>query len=204
MAIYDRFYVVKLMDMERMSIKPGYTRVTDIFKQWDSYGMVSPKVLEEKARIGSLVHQRIELEDTPGAFFCEEDKALTRGYYDSYCLWKGVFSSDDFLKIESEERYYCDTLKITGQVDAIYQMRGGVQLIIDFKTSAMPMKTWELQAGFYLYLVKKKYPLVGDTVQFIRLSKDGKYPQVIDYHITKDVLNTCMAALRCYRWLNDA
>ena len=57
-----------------MEIKEGYTRVSEILGKRSDFSMIDPQVLANKCRIGTNVHERINLE-IQGIFMDSEDDA---------------------------------------------------------------------------------------------------------------------------------
>ena len=89
-----------------------------------------------------------------------------------------------------EERFYCDELKITGKVDLIIDSPMGA-IIIDYKTSYKPSKTWPIQGSAYAYLARKAgYSIAG--IQFVHLNKHGMKPDLYDYPDKFDVFRKCL------------
>lgn len=181
-------------------LKPGYTRVSTILAQWDTYGHIKPDVLERKASVGTNVHEHIDrhIKSVFPVDMTEEEE----GYFKSFLEWYNAVKPE---VVTTEHRVYDDLLKITGAVDLIVKMPGDDAVtIVDWKTSASIQRTWGLQAGFYSYLVdiEAMYGEQSGRVLFIQLDKNGKMPKVVEYHITDDLIDTCMGALKCYRYLN--
>jgi len=179
-------------------IKEGYTRVSSILGQWNHLAHIDKDVLANKCRIGTNVHAKIGAE-IDGIFLDLE--ADEEGYFESWNKWQKE-ERLDYSQMMTEERFYCDELKITGCVDAIRieEERG---TLLDYKTSATPNKRmWALQAAFYHYLVKKSGKKIEDEVWFIHLKKDGKVAKVYNFEITPKLWEVCASALHSYRYFN--
>lgn len=181
-----------------MTVKDGYTRISSILAQWDKFGHIDPQVLAKKCAIGTEIHSCIENYTQHGI----ESVAKDYGYFDSYRIWA---KDSEIINVSAEQRLYCDRLKITGCLDAIIKFPGkGELVIVDYKTSAQESpKTWPIQACFYHYLAIQNGIPVGDRVIFLKLDKEGKLPKVFEYHYSTQLMNVCMSALNCYRWLNS-
>lgn len=179
-------------------IKQGYTRVSSILGQWDKFGHIDKDVLARKAAIGTRIHETIK--DHIDGIFSPLDDNIS-GYLDSYLLWEKNVKPEI---IQSEKRYYCDKMMITGQVDCIARLPGeSLPILIDFKTSVQESPTiWPLQAGFYHHLSKVNGLELSDRVLFLRLSKKGELPVIHEYIVTKSLWNVCLASWICYRHLN--
>lgn len=181
-------------------IKPGYTRVSRILGQWDRFGHIDPAVLKAKAELGTEVHKAIQGYHEGNLPSCIEGKA--GGYFDSFVEWD---TRSGFEVVHSELRLYCDTLKITGAIDALVRLPGSDTLtLIDYKTSAMESpKIWPLQGCFYHYLATVNGHQLNPRILFLKLDKDGNGAKLIEYHYDKKLMNVCLSALNTYRWLND-
>ena len=180
------------------NIKEGYTRVSTILGQWNSFAHINPDVLANKCRIGTNVHAKIAAE-CEGIFIdLEPDE---EGYFESWERWweKEELSSK---LLKTEQRFYCDDLMITGCVDALVAVDSHL-IIVDYKTSASAnKKMWALQAAFYHYLVKSPYTNLKNEVWFPRLKKEGKKATHYKFEITDELWETCLSALKTYRYFN--
>jgi hypothetical protein len=99
--------------------------------------------------------------------------------------------------ISQEQRYFCDVLLISGQIDLIVEIHGEI-VIVDYKTSYKPSKTWILQGSAYAYLAR----LAGHDIKkmiFLHLQRDGSPP--VPYTYTED-FETYKKCLECYRYFN--
>ena len=192
--------------MTKEEIKPGYVRVTDILHPFSGFDDAPEYVKErakEKAVIGNEVHDAIHMyyECIPYGLLSDE----AQPYFDSFLLWD---SGNNPTPKMLEKRYYDDTLKITGQVDALMNFKGGDDLVmIDWKTSSSwnsKMETsWLLQGTFYHYLLEyNSIPNVGDIFLFIQLDPHGKLPRVREFTYRAEEMGNCMAALQIYRRFN--
>ena len=198
MACYRQGYHFDLSKEDiSMTIKPGYTRISSILAQWDKFGHIDPKVLAAKCELGTQVHKAIENDLQHGI---EGDTGL--GYLDSFKTWPIESGASSVV---TEQRLYCDKLKITGCLDAVVKFPGKPELVIvDYKTSAQESpRIWPIQACFYHYLAIQGGIPVGDRIIFLKLDKGGKAPKAFEYHYSTQLMNVCMSALNCYRWLNS-
>lgn len=158
-------------------MKDGYTRITQILSPFTGYKSVPKDILAAKAAIGSHAHE------------------IIKGFLESGCLWdiddsvKGYVNSmlrfwgDGFPILETETRFYCDELMLTGEPDVIIDGPKG-KTLIDWKCSLKENPTWMAQGSGYAYLAEKNgYDI--QEIWFIKLDKLGNDPQVIKYK--KDV-----------------
>ena len=182
-----------------MEIKEGYTRISKIIGQWNQFAHIDPYVLENKCRIGTNVHKKIDAE-LHGIFI--EPLHDEKKYFESWEKWWEK-EENNLTIISHEKRFYCDKLKLTGCIDALVT-DGNRKFIIDYKTSAsVNKKTWSLQAAFYHYLVSENELQIDDEVLFLKLKKDGKTPASYRFKITPDLWSVCQSALSTYRYFND-
>lgn len=173
-----------------------YARVSEILKPFTNFSHIDPAVLENKARIGTEVHKAIA-EDLPGNFPVLSEDCM--GYFESYLKWKDA--SEVSLR-ESEQRYYCSSKMITGQIDALFYLPKdclnpeSAPTLIDFKTSASESKeTWPMQAHLYHYLLSKNAIMIHPIMFFVKLDKLGNLPQVFLYTFRKNTLAKCLIAI---------
>ncbi len=180
------------------NIKEGYTRVSTILGQWNSFAHIDPDVLSNKCRIGINVHAKISAESDGIFLELQEDE---EGYFES---WKKWWDKEKIASkaVFNEQRFYCDKLKITGCVDCLLQEEDDL-LIIDYKTSASAnKKMWAMQAAFYHYLAKNEGHKMFNQVWFLRLKKDGKKATLYKFEMTDELWDTCLAALNTYSYFN--
>ncbi len=179
-------------------IKHGYTRVSEILNQWDRFGHINKDVLENKAAIGTRVHEAIK--NHHDGMYTPLDAAAS-GYFDSYIKWE---EENKPKLIQSEVRYYCDNMMITGQIDALVKIEGEESpVLVDYKTSAQEnAKIWPLQAAFYHYLVSSSGLDISNKLIFVKLDKKGNLPKICEYTYNKTLWDICVSAWKCYKYLN--
>lgn len=178
----------------------GYVRVSEILKRFTDYSDVDPVMLEEKAKIGTNVHQAI-IQDCAGEFVTfESDRA--QAYFESY---KMLYPTPP--RIKQVPRLYCDKYMITGECDGILDD----DYLIDWKCSAIAnQKVWNMQAHFYWYLLQENGCLLADKMSWINLkhikqtfrdSETGaikkvtytaEKPIVYEFILDKNVLSECL------------
>ena len=192
------YALLKFTEEVHVVIKDGYIRVTEIFSQWDRFSHIDPVVLENKANIGTEVHRAIDAHEECIHLPLEKG----HGYFDSFVKWSNLVGVQSQLR---SIRFYCEMLKITGEIDLIAKFPGSDQLIlIDFKTCAQKDdKFWKLQGQFYHYLCKQNGIEVSDRFLFLKLDKNGEFPKVYEYHSSPSLLNVCMSSYICYKYLNS-
>lgn len=174
--------------MTQSIIREGYLRVTQVLSIFSNLHMVDKEVLEKAAERGTFVHSYLEaLEEGFPADHIPEPYV---GYISSYIEWA---AGKKF--IEKPERFYCDELKITGEIDAIYQ-DGDDRVLVDYKTPERESKTWKIQASAYAYLARS-YGYDISRIEFVKLSKTGKEAKVFTY---QEDMGMFIKMLECYRY----
>lgn len=139
----------------------GYVRVSEILARLQSYADVDPVVLEEKAKIGTNVHDCIVAQQDDCFFCLQTDRATA--YFESYMMW---LNKNNCPVITQVPRLYCDTFMITGECDGLINS----EHLIDWKCSYSPSKKiWNMQAHFYWYLLKENGYNVADSMSWINL-----------------------------------
>jgi hypothetical protein len=179
-------------------IKPGYTRVSTILQQWDTYGHIDQDVLQNKCRIGTNVHEAIA---GHGSGIYTPLDCVEEGYFASYLKWAEAVKP---TYIQSEQRYYCDDMHITGQIDAIIKMPGDERpMLLDYKTSAAESpKMWPLQACYYYYLCVHNGLELSPRLLFLQLQRNGDVAKIYEYTYSQRLWQVCVAAWTTYRYLN--
>lgn len=180
-----------------MTIKPGYIRVSEILAQWDRFGHIQKETLANKAALGTQVHEAIN------AYANNYHLPLTlgEGYFQSFAQW---IETSQASIVHHSKRLYCDKLKITGEIDALIQFPGCDELIlVDWKTAhSSDDLFWQLQGQFYAYLCKFNGIDLGSRFLFIQLDREGNLPKVREYKSSSSLMNVCMSAFICYKYIN--
>lgn len=156
-----------------------YTRVTQILYPFSGLANIPQEIVEKAGKRGTKVHKVCEsIMLGFGDLGVNEE---TSKYIDSFNLWWG--EGKEIVAIE--KRFFDDSLKITGQADIIFMSEEGL-VLADLKTSYKPSKTWPVQGNAYSFLAKSAgYDI--KKIQFIHLSKFGKYPKVYEYKIDENL-----------------
>lgn len=168
-----------------------YARVTEVLKPFTSFDHIDPVVLQRKAELGSHVHDAIH-------DCCRgEAPVLTAnayGYFESFQHWKDVIKPE-FIRLE--QRLYCKSLRLTGQLDALVKMPyEDLPVILDYKTSSQESPTvWPMQAHLYNQLLKANGISCSDRFLFLKLNKDGKPPAAFVYYFDAYTHQVCMKAV---------
>jgi hypothetical protein len=169
-----------------------FARVTDILRPFNDFSKIDQKVLENKARIGTSVHEAIA-HDIDGTFPCPDSDAL--GYFESYIKWKAALTPTFSI---SERRFFCKEKMITGQIDCLINISASIKLpqLVDFKTSAQESKVvWPMQAHLYHYLLSVNGMLAHPKFLFVKLDKHGNLPEVFEYTWSQNTHAKCMNAI---------
>ncbi len=182
-----------------MEIKKDYIRVTQILKPWMDFGTIPQGVLDNKAEIGTNVHEAINMHvlGLPLPIMTEREHK----YFDSYLKWE---EGHEPTFLCTEQRYYDDDLMLTGQVDAIVSFPGRSQgRILDFKTSSKESPLhWPIQAGWYRLLAMKNSLEVSDTTHMLQLRDNGSPAKLYTYVITAQIESICRSIYESYVYFN--
>lgn len=207
-----------------------HVRVSEILAQFRDFSQIDQRVLTEKQDIGTEVHKNIHLHtkgvlpifdkfpvrnfNIENGFIIDEkgekkpDLRILRweergeGYFESYLRWEEKEQPSYEMM---EERFFCDNLMVTGQMDAIVRKGDGLMLI-DYKCSASAdLEIWGMQAHFYKYLLEMNGIVVGEEMHWIKLDKSGKKPNVSKIMYDEKVMDRCIeAAIRYWEERSDA
>lgn len=168
-------------------IREGYDRVTEILAIFSSFAHVDKKRLKKAQDLGTSVHDAIE-KFYRGHF--DPMGYLQNGYFESFLAWSA--KNPVFPKVV-EERFYDDTLMITGKVD----LTTNCHELIDFKTGSWDHpEIWELQAQFYCHLLNNSI----EKCYIVKLHSDGSYPMVYTFYPSEEKWEVCKHAIACYRY----
>lgn len=178
-----------------MTIKEGYTRISRVIGQWGDYASIDQEVLESKQEIGKVVHDAI------ASYLKGEQIPLgikESLYFLSFKHWHDA----GYKEFISVPRLYCDTLKITGEIDNLIRFKGNDALVLcDYKTSAQKNDfQWRLQGSFYRYLLEVNGTKTSDRIIFVKLDKLAKAPKIVEYMDDVHTRNVAMSALTTYRF----
>lgn len=165
----------KLYNVSKINNRENYTRVTTVLYPFSGLEKLDPEVVAHAADRGTRVHKICEaIIQGLGELGIDDE---TRPYVESFKQWweKG------HEVVEMEKRFWCDELRITGQVDLIIKTPDGLA-ILDLKTSSSPSKTWPAQGAAYAYLAKNAgYEI--KKIYFLHLLKTGKEARVHEYPV---------------------
>jgi hypothetical protein len=187
-----------------MSEIDGYTRVTDVLYPFTELGKIDPEVLRIAGDRGTIVHTLCDAEiiglPAPATAslvrpYCacesqvEGEVLKVEGCLESFRKWApGKFF------VEKPSRFFCDTHKITGECDALYMEEDGL-VLVDFKTPHKESKSWSLQGSAYSWLAKQSHYNIK-RIEFVRLKRDGKAPQVYRYEENFPLFLKCLEIYR--------
>ncbi len=161
--------------MHENNRRENYTRVTKVLYPFSGLDKIDPLIVAHAAERGTKVHKICESIISGLGELGVDDE--TRPYVESFKQWWA--QGHDVIMME--QRFWCDRLEITGQVDLIIK-KDNELVIIDLKTSSKPSLTWRAQGSAYAYLAKQAKHDIR-KVQFLHLNKHGKAPHVYEYEI---------------------
>ncbi len=152
-----------------------YPSVTTVLRPFVDFSAVPPKVLAAAADRGSRCHSAIAEHLMDGFPVIDAD---VRPYFESFMVW-----ADRMIEsvIMVEDRMTDEVMRYTGQVDLIARLKGDSEYtMIDFKTSQVGMKAWQIQIAAYRHLAMTSgiNTARGMTV---RLKKDGSGAILTEY-----------------------
>lgn len=161
--------------MSDMNTRENYTRVTTVLYPFSGLDKIDADIVAHAAERGTKVHKICEgIIEGLGEIGIEEE---TRGYVESFKKWW----ERGHEVIMMEKRFWCDELKVTGQVDLIINTPDGLA-VVDLKTSYKPSNTWAAQGSAYAYLAKKNN-LDIKKIFFLHLNKLGNEPRIYEYPV---------------------
>ena len=169
------------------SIDENFLRITTVLSPFSGLDKVDPEILAKAARRGNIVHSICDAMIESIGY----DDLGVEGYIGSFKHW---FPGKEF--IDKPKRWYCHDLMITGECDALYKNETGLTLV-DFKTPVKASKTWFLQASAYHYLGSKNALNITE-IEFVRLKKDGKPPQIYKYEPKFEEFRKCLDVYRMF------
>ena len=193
-----------------------HVRVSEILAQFKDFSAIDPRVLNAKAKIGTEVHHNIHMHtkgimpvygsfplfDRNNSIVGWDDRG--EGYFYSYLKYEADHTP---IYQTMEQRYYCDDLMITGQIDAIQIPKTAeLPMIIDFKCSySVDIDMWSMQAHYYKYLAERNGIKVQDKFWFLQLKKDGGKPKIVEINFDKNIMSRCIdEAILYWERKNDA
>lgn len=178
-------------------IREGYTRVTEVFSQWDwlRFAHIPEGKVEAAGYRGTLVHEAIDshLKGFP-AVLNEEEGGM---YYQSFLQWE---AKENLQVYQGTTRLYNDDLMITGEFDALIKTQDGL-VVIDWKTSYNEDKLfWPWQGCMYRYLLEcSGMEDLSDKIWFVKLDSKGELPKIHEYSYDLELVDDYKCALRSYR-----
>lgn len=172
----------------------AYHRVSAILQdKFDSYKNAPENKKNEKARIGTNVHNAILSMMYKNIVMVQERE---KPYFASYLRWYNHMKP---IVAEPEMRLYCDDLHISGQIDCLVTIRGEkLPILLDYKCVSAKIKSWKYQAHFYQYLLKKNNYKVGNRMIFLALNAKGKDPIARCYEFDPKTENACINMAKEY------
>lgn len=176
----------------------NYKRVTSILSPFTDFSNIDPKVLANAADRGTRVHKFCELYlknllIEPVTYDCKP-------YFDSFVKWCDLVL---LAVIHAEERYFCDDLKITGQVDLVVMLKGDDEpIIIDIKTPQTNQKTWQLQTAAYMYLYNGTNNIPIKRRGCLMLSKLGEIAKFKEYTNNERDTELFLSAVKLHDFFN--
>lgn len=196
--------------MKKQDSESTFRRVTQILGMYKDFSSIPPtviskgvcytreEVLEKAADRGTRAHRLCELHAKSMLFEPIPDDC--KPYVESFQRW---FDSAIESVLHTEQRLYCKTHMITGQVDLIAKIKGSDAFtIIDIKTPQTECPTWRLQTAGYRHLVNEELRLFGTNRACLMLSAKGGDAKLV-YHTEHLKDNELFfSALKLYNYFN--
>lgn len=175
-----------------------YPRVTEVLRVYTNYDKVPKQILDRAAARGTSVHAlcaAIAKGDwIPEGMIDEE----LRGYVKSFRKWADQ-EVEKFVIIE--QRYSCDVLEYSGQLDYVVLNKNDELWLVDLKTSATHQKTHIIQMAAYKHLLTKQDIKIKGAI-LVYLDKSGGEPSIERYeHLGKEMV-VFVSALTCHEYFN--
>lgn len=124
------------------------------------------KFVEDKARIGTFFHDRVECyfqkKEWTKPFDCETEETVNK-IFNNFMIW----AKEANPEIIAEEKEYTNE-EYGGKLDLLCSIKGVVTLV-DFKTSKSIHATQFLQLGGYLNLIYENDPELYDKIQLCQI-----------------------------------
>lgn len=153
----------------------NYDRVSDILAPLSQYHKIRKDILKNAADRGTAVHTGIYayLSDL-GEWIDERDdlEGFMKSFLDFWEKYKCPILS-------IEKRLFWEEKQVTGQFDLIVN-RDGKNILIDWKTSTSPQKTWKVQGAAYTHLAQLNGYKI-DSCWFVQLNKYGREAYIHEY-----------------------
>jgi hypothetical protein len=178
--------------------RANYPRVSQIISKQNDHELRSIPVnaLVNASLRGTAIHgfcSRYLQNIFPNIIEGEED-------YQPYCDRFMKWVDENIEKVISlDTRLYCDSMKFSGQYDAIVKLKNiEGHVLIDFKTSFKPSASWPVQLGAYsLLCTANTIPISHFYILHLSAVKE---PQLIPYPNIYKYRNIFSYALWCYEY----
>ena len=161
--------------MKEKTTRENYIRVTHVLYPFSGLDKLDAEIVARAGERGTKVHKICEaIIQGIGEFEIDQE---TQGYVESFKKWW----SQGHEVVMMEQRFWCDKLEITGQVDLVIKTSDGLA-IVDLKTSSKESPTWAAQGSAYAYLAREaNYDI--KKIFFLHLKKNGKEPKIYEYPV---------------------
>lgn len=155
----------------------GYTRVTEFLTPYKDFSAVPQDVLAKACARGDLAHTFCDLYALN--LLIEKPPLEIKPYFDSFKFWYDNFVDETIM---TETRVSHPEYLITGQFDWIGKLKGSDEIVLaDWKTPKTTCVSWALQMAAYRFLLRETMGIDVQRRLSIRLSHEGKPPEVTEY-----------------------
>jgi hypothetical protein len=175
-----------------------FPSVTQVMQPWADFSKIPERVLAVAQDRGTRTHDACFAYARGGVpLSIGED---IQGRVDSFLKW---FETQVSEVLYCEERLVHPAFAYHGEPDLIVRLVDGKIALVDIKTPAMALKTWQIQdAGYRLLCEKNKIKI--DLAGSLRLDPDGGTPKMTWYSDTAGDLVAFLKMLDIYRYLKGA
>ncbi len=174
-----------------------YVRVTTVANLLTDFSSIPKAALDAAAERGTMVHKLCSAQVSGLPVFSVSP--LIDGYMRSFNQWFEA-NIDDVLIYD--KRFFCNHMGITGEVDLVARLKGeDTYTLIDYKTSAVRYRSWDVQCAGYHYLLAQEGIDVRKHL-LLRLKKDGSGCIANAVENVLEAHEVFFSLLKCVKYLN--
>ncbi len=174
-----------------------YLRVSEVIAPFTGIEFVPEIPLTRAAERGTMVHGYIEGYLNGLAWTSVPHNILP--FFES---WMWFAKTQPWFDLDHgkilEKRFFCDQLRITGQVDLIYKTDKAT-FAFDWKTSSKESISWRLQGAAYKYLMMQHWNNVENLI-FVHLTQSGYH--IYQYDSYAEDIEIFKSCLNLYRYFD--
>lgn len=181
---------------------PGVTSVIKPLYDW--LGQIPAHILERKSEIGKATHLACELFDNGDLDERIPLDPLVQPYFDSYLRW---LDAEKPVMQQNESYVYHSAHRYAGQLDRVFEMRGGMWWI-DLKTTSQISAAVGVQTAAYMQaqiedlirgMSAKEASEFKPRRGALQLQADGSIAKLVEF-ADRDDFAYFLSLLNLYRW----